>query len=162
MKDFASQRLYKEGVLNKNKVVVKHARSDDQKRVLKGIVEDDVCPFCQENLAKYHKNPIVIDGKHWLVTENQWPYDNAVLQILIIAKRHVETVSDLTAEEWHDWTNMLSDAVERYGITSGAVCMRFGNPIESGASVLHLHSQIIVSDPNAKDPVRYKIGSRKK
>lgn len=137
-------------------VVVDHARSDKQKKVLEEIAKSGECPFCIGNLAKRHKRPITLASDHWIVTENQWPYENAAIQILIIAVRHVETILDLTAEEWVDWSAVVVRACYRYNIDAGAVCMRFGNPEVSGASVKHLHAQLIV--PIREGPVRFTIG----
>lgn len=139
-------------------VVVNHARSDDQKKVLEDIEKSGECPFCIGNLAKRHKLPITLKTAHWIVTENQWPYKNAGIQILIIAVRHVESMLELNTEEWADWATVVVQASNLYDIDAGAVCMRFGDPEVSGASVKHLHSQLIVPNPEAKGPVRYKIG----
>ena len=143
------------------KVLVEHARSEDQKAVLSQITADGVCPFCIANLKRYHKKPIT-ESDHWFVTENQWPYDHTKLQLLVIAKRHVEHISELTSAEWRDWSQVVSSALTRYSIHSGAICMRFGTPEETGASVVHLHSHIIVPDSQAPEPVRFKIGGNKK
>lgn len=146
---------------NDNKVLVEHSRSDEQRQVLEQIIADGVCPFCLENLKKYHGNPVTIISDHWIVTENQWPYDNALIQLLIIPKRHVENWTDLTEEELLDWAKIVKDALKEYRIESGAVCTRFGNLKQSGASVAHLHSQIIVQHPFASEPIRYKIGTKR-
>jgi len=139
-------------------VIVGHARSDEQKKVLEDIVESGECPFCIGNLTKHHKLPITLATDHWFVTENQWPYKNAGIQVLIIPVRHVETILELTTQEWADWATVVVQASYLYNIDAGAICMRFGDPEVSGASVRHLHSQLIVPNPEAKAPVRYKIG----
>jgi hypothetical protein len=36
---------------------------------------------------------------------------------------------------------------EKYGIESGALCMRFGKPYFNGGTVDHLHAQLIAPDP---------------
>jgi len=142
----------------KQYVVVKHARSDEQRLVLEQINTDGVCPFCPENLSHYHRQPILIEGKHWVVTKNQWPYANTSLQLLVITKRHIEHISELTAQEWVDLGEVVARASLEFKIDSGAMCMRFGEPGLSSASVTHLHAQIIVSDPKALESVKFKIG----
>lgn len=139
-------------------VIVGHARSDEQKKVLEDIAESGECPFCIGNLTKHHKLPITLSTAHWIVTENQWPYENAGKQVLIIAARHVESILQLTNDEWVDWATVVTQASYLYDIDAGAVCMRFGDPQVSGASVRHLHAQLIVPSADAKGPVRYKIG----
>lgn len=137
-------------------VMIEHARSDEQRKLMQEITNANVCPFCVENLEKIHKLPIVIRGTYWVVTTNKWPYDNAKTQILIISTRHVESIRDLTTDEWNEWGTIVAQATEYYQISSGAICMRFGDPTVSGASVTHLHGQIIV--PQANSEVYFKIG----
>lgn len=142
-------------------MVVKHARSDEQRAVLEQINADGVCPFCYENLQRYHKNHLYT-SEHWIVTENQWPYTHASRHILIIAQRHVESPSELTPQEWVDWNMANSYAMSLFDISSGAICMRFGDPELSGASVVHLHSHIVVPRKDAPEPIKFNIGGKKK
>src|SRR3989338_2630132 len=57
-------------------------RLESQRKTMEEIKKQDHCPFCIENLAIYHKNPILKEGKFWLLTENQWPYANIKQQPL--------------------------------------------------------------------------------
>src|SRR5258706_13991536 len=57
-------------------------RRKDQRDVMQEIEKQGHCPFCRENLDKYHKNPILKEGKYWLLTENQWPYEHVKHQLL--------------------------------------------------------------------------------
>ena len=70
-------------------------RSDDQKRVMEEIALNNHCPFCTENLTKYHKKPIIKEGKYWILTDNQWPYEKTKNQLLAINKRHIEHIKEL-------------------------------------------------------------------
>ena len=40
-----------------------HRPTDTYGNVISQIQKDGVCPFCPESLAKYHKNPILKEGK---------------------------------------------------------------------------------------------------
>src|SRR5690606_32849370 len=51
-----------------------HARGEEQAGVMQGILAAGECPFCADNLAKYHKGETLFNGDYWLLTRNQWPY----------------------------------------------------------------------------------------
>lgn len=136
------------------------ARTPEQLEVLSTIKDKGVCPFCPENLADYHKNPILISGKYWLATENQWPYKNTKYHFLFIHRTHVESIIELTPEEAVELFYMAQKLAQENDIKSGGFCMRFGQLGKNGASVSHLHAHLIsVKDNPADDEhVRFKVG----
>jgi diadenosine tetraphosphate (Ap4A) HIT family hydrolase len=140
-----------------------NARVDDQRHVMENIIADDVCPFCTENLAKYHKRPIVREGMFWLLTTNQWPYKHTKHHFLAIAKEHVERIQDLPAGALQELGEHFAWAIETNNIGGGGFFMRFGNPDLAGSTVRHLHAQLV--EPDLEDPeyepVRAKIGKSK-
>src|SRR3989344_8217092 len=73
-------------------------RRADQKKVMEEIEKEGHCPFCIENLKRYHKNPILKEGKYWLLTDNQWPYEKIKHQILAIYKTHIEHIHEMNPE----------------------------------------------------------------
>ena len=62
--------------INTNLVETKNARNKDYKQILEKIIKDKVCPFCWENIEKYHTKPILERRNYWLITENFYPYEN--------------------------------------------------------------------------------------
>ena len=58
----------------KDFVDLDNARVAEQRQVMEKIIADGKCPFCLENILQYHKEPILKDGTHWILTKNQWPY----------------------------------------------------------------------------------------
>lgn len=140
-----------------------NARYDDQRKVMEGIIDDNVCPFCRENLEKYHKQPILKQGSYWLVTKNQWPYENTRLHLLAILNEHAEKLSEVPAEAGAELLEIMQWAEEEYSIPGGGFAMRFGDTNYSAGSVAHLHAQLVVPDWEKPDflPVRIKIGKAK-
>lgn len=108
-----------------------------------------------------HKKPILQRGTHWLVTENQWPYKESRRHFLIIARRHAERLSDLPAEAGAELLS-LCQALEQEHDISGGLCIRFGNPEVTGATVKHLHCHLL--EPERDEPLRFWIsgGGKKK
>lgn len=140
-------------------VNLENARFDDQKDVMQSIIEDGVCPFCQESLKKYHKSEILKSGEHWLLTYNQWPYANTKLHLLAIAKYHATDLSGMKPGSAEELFDMLRWAEDFYKISFGGICMRFGDIKQNGATIDHLHAHLIVPVENlSKDKkVRFKI-----
>lgn len=148
----------------KNQLVdIDNIREEDQYHMMAEIVAAGHCPFCLENLKKYHQQPIIKETKHWLLTPNQWPYDHTQHHLLIILKTHKEMLSDLTAEEGAELVEILGYAQEHCSAPGGGFAMRFGDTNYSAGTIRHLHAQFIVPDIDAPDfkPTRFKIGKDK-
>lgn len=137
-----------------------NARLDEQREEMQKIIAAGHCPFCAENLSLYHKLPNLREGQYWIVTPNQWPYDNVKMQLLAISKVHAETLSDLPPGAGDELFRFFSEIIEEYHIPGGALAMRFGDTNYSAGTVKHLHAQFIWPDIHKPDfkPVRFKIG----
>ena len=141
-------------------------RRDDQKKVMKEIQQKGHCPFCMENLKKYHKNPILKEGKFWLITENQWPYENIKHQLLAIYKKHINHPKDMEPGSAEELFNLFTEITKERNIEGGGIAMRFGESEDGnyGSSVLHLHAHLIEPDLNAMKETeawRFKFGQPK-
>lgn len=107
------------------------------------IAKGGHCPFCEEHLSTYHQKPILFRDACWLVTENAWPYDGARHQFLVIARRHLEAAEDLTPAAWEALGAAYRRLVGDYGLAGATLFLRSGLTDFTGASVAHLHAQVI-------------------
>lgn len=146
-------------------VTMEHARLDEQRLVMEEILNQGICPFCRENLEKFHRRPILKETECWLLTENQWPYENTRIHLLAILKYHAESIGELSGQAGRELIEIAGEVEEEYGLKSGALTigMRFGDPERSGATVRHLHAQLIAAKITDKDnplyrPVRFRAG----
>ena len=141
-----------------------NGREQEQIDEMKRIIEAGHCPFCQENLHLYHKLPNDLEGKHWFVTKNQWPYKNTKYHFLAILKRHAEHLHELTQEEGGELITLLGQLQKKLNAPGGGFAVRFGDTTYSAGTVKHLHAQFIIPDAEADDfiPVRVKLGKEKK
>lgn len=148
---------------NTSFVDIDNAREDEQRKVMEEIVAQKHCPFCLENIDKYH-TPTIKETKHWLFTENRWPYKNTKHHFLLIYKKHAEKISDLDPTAGTELLKLLAWAEKKYQIPGGGWAMRFGSTDYSAGTVNHLHVQLIVPDIDAADfkSTRLKIGKEKK
>lgn len=140
-----------------------NARVDEQKNVMAEILTAGHCPFCEENLRKYHQLPIIKEGDFWVITPNQWPYEHTQYHWLAIHRSHVETLQELTPEAGAELVVLLGEMERDYNLVGGGVGLRFGDSDYNAGTVSHLHAQLIIPDIDAPDfqPVRLKIGKEK-
>ncbi len=140
------------------------ARSEEQRIQMEGLKERGVCAFCLEHLDKEHREPIEFVTEHWVVTKNDYPYKRTRLHLLMLAKKHVKTLADLSPEALSDLTATVVIIEKKWNLSSYAVGIRSGDMFYNGGSVEHLHAHIIVGDPEDEDPepVRFKMSSRPK
>lgn len=133
---------------------------DTYAKVIGEIGEQNVCPFCPENIPKFHKKPILRDSEYWTVTFNMYPYDNTLHHFLFILKTHKVHLDELTLEEWADLHQQIKEITTEYTIKGATFFMRFGETALTGASVTHIHCQLVCPDPDNPDrkPIMVKAG----
>jgi diadenosine tetraphosphate (Ap4A) HIT family hydrolase len=121
-----------------------HVREEHQKEVMERIVQDGLCPFCRENLEKYHTKPILFENAGWVVTENFAPYSGSVHHFLLVAREHCTTPMELPEESWALLRSTLAQLKDEHGLEGGTLLLRWGDTDRTGASVAHLHAQLVV------------------
>lgn len=149
-------------VKDKKFVDLSKARVAEQLEVMKDIKQKGICPFCINEIDEFHKAKMLRKGKHWLVTYNQWPYDNTDRHLLAIATYHAEKLSDLKKGALDELQDHITWLEKELKINTGAVCMRFGDITQNGATVNHLHVHLIVpirhdENTEVEKKVRFKI-----
>ena len=137
-----------------------HRPTDTYGNVINQIQKDGVCPFCPESLAKYHKNPILKEGKFWLLTDNLYPYEGAKYHELLIHKEHITSFSEISKEAWDELKDFITSFTDEKKIPGGTFFMRFGDTRYTGASVNHLHANLVSPDGEDGDrkPIVARIG----
>lgn len=131
---------------------------------LQKIQMEGFCPFCEKNLAKHHAKPILIQGAHWLVTKNNWPYKGSRHHFLLISRTHVEKIEELTAVMWTELQKHIQTLTRQYKCKGGTLMLRSGDTTITGATVTHLHAHFIVGAPrtDGSTEIRAVIGFEKK
>lgn len=132
-----------------------NARPGVYSEVIKQIAEQKVCPFCPEQLANFHKNPIEL-GKYWLATDNMYPYKPNKHHLLFIHIAHIQHIAEISPEAWAELGEIIRQQTAKRQITGGTFYLRFGDTHFTGASVTHLHANLVQSDPEdpAYDPAK--------
>ncbi|MCD8484236.1 hypothetical protein LRY60_01305 [Candidatus Woesebacteria bacterium] len=99
---------------------IDNARKEDQIQVMQEIAGNAHCPFCAENLEKYHKQPILRKTEHWLLTTNQWPYDHTQHHLLIIYKDHATNLNELATEAGTELFELVQWVEKTYNVPVAA------------------------------------------
>lgn len=137
--------------MNKSGLDLKNAaRSKDYVNALKKIIADGVCPFCHDFVDKvkpaYHPNPILVENDSWIVTRNAWPYDNTKEHLILVIKRHILNPEEMTKEEILDLWDAIKEVKKMLDISHSTLLMRSSESTgKTGATVQHLHAQLIMS-----------------
>ena len=134
----------------KKLVNTKNARRGVYEKVIEGIATRGVCPFCLEHLQIYHKKPMQ-ERTHWWITDNMYPYHPVRHHMLLIYKKHIEHIEELSPEAWNEFREILTELIKKRKIAGGAFVLRFGDTHFTGASVAHLHAHLVQSDPEHAD-----------
>ncbi len=140
--------------MNRSGLNLKNARQKKQIEVMKKIIEDGVCPFCHDFVDRvtpfYHSKPILLENDCWVATENAWPYKNTDYHFLFVIKRHILTIEEMTDEERRLFWDILSKVKNKFDITHSTLLMRSDSTNQTGATVQHLHAQLIVAKKGEK------------
>lgn len=146
--------------MNKSGLDLKNARKEEQIAVMKKIIADGVCPFCHDFVDKiepaYHTNPILVENNSWIVTRNAWPYDHTKEHLVFVIKRHIVTPEEMTDKEVLDLWKIIKETKQKLEITHSTLLMRSDSTGKTGATVQHLHAQLVVSA--GEEPVITRIG----
>lgn len=114
------------------------------------------CPFCSPNI----ENPLIFETLCWRAVNNQFPYQNTRRHLLLLPKRHIVDLAQMSPQEWMEMGNVLAAAVaemprlvEGYGLA-----LRMAEI--GGVTLHHLHWHLIVPEVgmNGPFPVDFKIG----
>ena len=139
---------------------IDNAREEEQVQVMQDIAQAGHCPFCEENLRRYHKQPILKETPHWLLTQNQWPYAHTKHHFLVIYRQHAERLSELAPEAGQELFSLAAWVEQEYDLPGGGLAMRFGQTRYSAGTVAHIHVQLLTPDLDDPEyePTRIKIG----
>lgn len=129
-------------------------------KVLRQIVKDNVCPFCENYFLKYHTRPILKKGRHWIVTENMNPYAGTKRHILFVYRKHTEDISALPSGAAAELTKLVASVIKTYKLPGASLFMRIGNTNYTGASVRHLHANLLSGKRDGKKtkPIAVTLG----
>lgn len=134
----------------KHVVIENFGERPSYKKVLERIIKDRVCPFCEKNFLTYHTPPILRKSKYWIVTENMNPYKGSKKHMLFVFRKHAVKISQMPAVAGAELLQHAQWVQKKYKLKGATLFMRFGEPGFTGASVEHLHAQLVSGQKNSK------------
>lgn len=98
------------------------------------------CPFCSDYIVKIN---IVLETRHFFLKWDAYPVSAG--HLLVIPKRHIETFSEMSDQEGHDWLKAILDGLrtvkEKY--MPDGINMGLNEGKSAGQTIPHLHFHII-------------------
>ncbi len=131
-----------------------NARSQEQLDIMLRMEAENKDPMDPE----YIEQEILFQTDYWYISKNRFPYDGAELQFLVVSMASAYDITEISLEAWADLQQVWERLIQEYSLDGGALCMRFGNPARSGASLTRVHCHII--QPKLGEKVRPGIGGR--
>lgn len=134
-----------------------NAREQEQLDIMLRMEAEDRDPMALENVDQNNQK-ILFQTEFWHVSENRYPRPGSEISFLIVALGPVYEIEDISPEMWLDLQKIWQKLVKENQVAGGAICMRFGDPAKSGASLTRLHAHIVM--PKDGEKVRFPIGGR--
>jgi diadenosine tetraphosphate (Ap4A) HIT family hydrolase len=127
-------------------VYPKNAGSDEYRKKLEFIDELGINPFAQKYLTdpRFDQKEIIFETKHWSVFSNQHKYKDVEHQFVFVSKEESETLWELSPAAYLNLRATIKAVCRKNKIEGGGIVSRFGLPNKSGATVKHLHVQLLV------------------
>ncbi len=132
-----------------------NARRQDQLDIMLRMEAEDKDPMAPE----YIEQEILFMTDYWHISKNRFPYEGAELQFLIVARGPVYSLEEISPEMWLDLRTVCLKLAQEYGMEGGGICMRFGDPARSGASLTRVHCHMIMPVEGGK--VKFSLGGRR-
>ena len=136
-----------------------NARRGDQAERMRELEAAGVCVFCP---GAPDEPDVVLEDRDWIVRHNAYPYRGTRLHLLIVPRRHVTDLLDLTDAELAGFWTVGRTLRERYDLGFYGLGARCGDCRHTGGTIAHVHVHLVVGDVDdpAHEPVRLKLSSR--
>jgi ATP adenylyltransferase len=138
---------------------VPSGRGPDQRRYMEELEAAGICVFCPEHFATYHREPIEIEGRHWYVTKNDYPYEGTLAHYLIVPYDHVVSFDELPDEAGAELWSLKRALKAKLAPLGVATVERSGDMRYNGGSVAHLHVHFVAAEPAPARTVRFRVSA---
>lgn len=134
-----------------------NARLPDQIERMRRLEAAGVCVFCTDD-----DPDVVLRERDWVVRHNAFPYRGTRLHLLIVPRRHVTDLLDLSDAELAGFWTVGRTLRGRYDLGFYGLGARCGDCRYTGGTIAHVHVHLVVGDVDdpAHEPVRLKLSSR--
>lgn len=152
--------------MNKPLQNLSNVREEEQRQIMEELARTGECFLCQEVIARVAKKYpgvatlSVHEGNHWFIKNNDFPYSGTKLHVLVVPKRHVTELEDLSGEEFLELQQMFTWINKKYDVEGASMFLRYGNMNYNGATLSHIHFHILhgASKHDGGEAIRVKLG----
>ena len=137
-----------------------NARSKDQYDEMVRLEAEGVCIFCPEHVEAPGGKEVFLENRLWWLMKNDYPYPGTLQHMLLVPKDHVASLTEISEASQRAYWDILQKTAKKYGSEYFVLASRNGNPRGTGATIVHLHMQFIVADPNSDVPVAIYASSK--
>lgn len=116
-----------------------NARRQDQLDIMMRLEGEGKDPLDQDVIEQ----EVLFATESWYVSRNRFPYKGAEQHFLIVANRPAYGLDEITTEMWLDFPKVVQRVINEYGVRGGGLCVRFGDPACSGASLKRVHWHVV-------------------
>lgn len=116
-----------------------NVRSPEQTAAMERDEREGKCVFCEPESDR----EILREGKYWYITPNSFPYENTAEHLLIVPHTHHQSLEELPPEAGQELLEMAQWAIHVKEMGWGGLGARFGDMRYSGATVGHLHFNLL-------------------
>lgn len=131
-----------------------NARRQDQLDIMLRLEAEGKDPLDKDVIEQ----EILFETGSWYVSRNRFPYKNTEQHFLVVANQPVYALADVTPEMWQDLAGVLTRLTREYQVDGGGLCLRFGDPARTGASLKRLHWHVI--QPTKGEKVQFGLGGK--
>lgn len=138
-----------------------NSRSPEQTARMARLEAEGTCLFCPGTIDR-DPDRVVLREPDWLVRHNDFPYASTRLHLLVVPRRHVTDLLDLTDDELAGFWRVGRTLRERYALGFYGLGARCGDCRFTGGTIAHVHVHLVVGDVDdpGHAPVRLKLSSR--
>lgn len=139
-----------------------NARHAEQAEQMRRLEAEGTCIFCPGCLNSPDDPQVVLTAQDWVVRYNAYPYASTRLHLLLVPRRHVRDLLDLTDAELAGFWQVGRELRTRYGLNFYGLGARCGDCRYTGGTIEHVHVHLVVGDPDDPQhtPIRLKLSSR--
>lgn len=119
----------------------------------------ECCSFCVIDPAE---NKVLLENRSWIMWQNLMaPTEGTEVQIIVVSRRHVERMSELSQTEWDDLLDMIKDIKAKTGYgDDGFWNVRTGDPETNAKSMPHMHFNFLKTRGIKKVPITIGKGPK--
>lgn len=130
-----------------------NARVGEQIRRMKALKKAGVCYFCRKgSKIKVTTPKIIKEGKCWYITPNNFPYKGSVHHCLIVPKRHIRDLTEISKHEASElYSEMIVWLKKHFKVKGYSIFTRSGDMNFTGATLDHLHFHFLVGGKKPKN-----------